>query len=80
MSSRRISQPVSGCPLGMSRPGSGRGRRMQCEYGGEVTLTTCEQGYRLRIFSETTVSLILSRQDLVTLLKRGIELLLPEDE
>lgn len=53
---------------------------MRCDFGGEVTLTTCEPGYRLRIVNQTTISIILSKQDLITLLKRGEELLHLQEE
>jgi hypothetical protein len=53
---------------------------MRCDYSGEVTLTTCAQGYRLRIVNQTTISIILSRHDLETLLKRGAELLCPDED
>ena len=53
---------------------------MQCAYGGEVTLTESAPGYRLRIYNGSTISVILSRQDLEALVQRAQELLAGEEE
>jgi hypothetical protein len=36
---------------------------MQCANGGDVTLTTCESGYRLRIVAGASISIVLSREE-----------------
>ena len=53
---------------------------MECEYGGEVTFTTCEPGYRLRIYAESTLSIILSAADVKKLQERMRDVLKEEGE
>jgi hypothetical protein len=53
---------------------------MQCEYGGDVTLTSCEGGYRLRLFNGRTVSVILSPADVQRLQVRLRELVAEVEE
>ena len=53
---------------------------MQCTFGGEVTVTACEPGYRLRIYSGTTVSVILTKEDVRQLQARRTEVLREEAE
>lgn len=53
---------------------------MDCEYGGEVTFTACEPGYRLRIFAGTTISIILSSQDVARLLTQIRDVLREEGD
>jgi hypothetical protein len=52
---------------------------MQCEYGGEVTFTLCEPGYRLRIYAGTTISVILSKDDVLKLQQRICDVLREDD-
>jgi hypothetical protein len=53
---------------------------MQCEYGAEVTFTRAEPGYRLQLYNQTTVSVILSRKDVLALLRRMIEVVLDDED
>lgn len=53
---------------------------MECEYGGEVTFTRSEPGYRLRIYNGTTLSLILSKDDVAKLQERISAVLTDEEE
>jgi uncharacterized protein (DUF169 family) len=53
---------------------------MQCEYGGEVTFTTREPGYRLRLaLLDREMSVILSPADVTKLLDRIREVVAEED-
>ena len=53
---------------------------MKCEYGSEITFTRAEPGYRLRLYNQTTVSVILSRKDVLALLRRIIEVVLDDEQ
>jgi len=53
---------------------------MKCEYGAEVTFTQAEPGYRLRLYNQTTVSVILSRKDVLALLRRMTEVVLDDEQ
>jgi hypothetical protein len=70
----RIMQP------GFGKPPSTQGEPMQCEYGGEVTFTACEPGYRLRLSNGSTVSVILSPADVQQLQARIRKLVADADE
>jgi hypothetical protein len=52
---------------------------MHCANGGEVTFTTCEPGYRLRIYAEATLAVILSREEVAQLQAR-IRAVLEEEQ
>jgi len=52
---------------------------MRCGYGGEVTFTASEPGYRLRIVNGTSLSIQLSRADIERLLVR-IAAVIQEEE
>ncbi len=53
---------------------------MHCDYGGEVTFTRAEPGYHLRIYNGTTLSVILSIEDVRRLQERIHDVLREEEE
>jgi hypothetical protein len=53
---------------------------IDCEYGGSITLSSAEVGYRLRIYSEgKTTSVVLTTEEARALQQR-IAAMLPEEE
>jgi len=53
---------------------------MQCDYGGEVTFTSCWPDYRLRIQNGSGVDIILSKEDARRLQARIDDVLVEEEE